>query len=77
MRMRLGASPPRAAPLERAGEGMTDLEIEVLAAEIEAFMRWRSREEERRGRLPARPEPSVSPSFSRAKEKIVRALRRK
>jgi hypothetical protein len=50
MRMRLGASPPRAAPLERVFEERTDLEIEVLAAEIEAFMRLHAREEERRGR---------------------------
>ncbi len=76
LRMRLGASPPRAAPLERAGE-LTDLEIEVRAAEIEAFMRWRAREEERGERIAARARPSVAPSFSRTKAKIVRALRRK
>jgi hypothetical protein len=77
MRMRLGASPPRAAPLERVFEERTDLEIEVLAAEIEAFMKWRVREEEHLERLPARPQPSASPSFSRTKQKIIRALRRK
>ncbi len=71
MRMRLGASPTRAAPLERLGEGRTDLEIEVLAAEIEAHMKWRRRQEELREGLPARPQPS------RTKEKIIRALRRK
>jgi hypothetical protein len=77
MRMRLGASPPRAAPLERVFEERTDLEIEVLAAEIEAFMRLHAREEERRERLRAEPRPSLSPSFSRTKQKIIRALRRK
>ncbi len=77
MRMRLGASPPREARLERAGEGRTDLEIEVLAAEIEALMRWRAREEERGERVAARSQPVASPSCSRTKEKIVRALRRK
>jgi hypothetical protein len=71
MRMRLGASPPRAAPLERVGEGQSDLEIEVLAAEIEAYMKWKAREEER---APAR---EAAPAPSRAKEKIIRALRKK
>jgi hypothetical protein len=73
MRMRLGASPPPGALLERAGEGLTDVEIEVLAYEIEAFMKLRAlreREAERRTRAPAPPP-------SRTKEKIVRALRKK
>jgi hypothetical protein len=73
MRMRLGASPPQAAALERAAQGLTDLEIEVYAAEIEAYMKWKAR-----AAPPAearRPLPSPLPS--RTKEKIVRALRRK
>jgi len=74
MRMRLGASPPRTAPLERAGEGLTDLEIEIYAAEIEAYMRWKARLEER---APAPRAPSPAPLPSRTKEKIVRALRKK
>jgi hypothetical protein len=73
MRMRLGASPPRATPLERTAEGLTDLEIEVYAAEIEAFMKWKAHRaelvEQRRG--------APSPLPSRTKEKIIRALRRK
>jgi hypothetical protein len=72
MRMRLGAAPPRAAPLERAGEGLTDLEIEVRAAEIEAFLRWKARDEER-----AAPVRAPAPLPSRTKEKIVRALRKR
>jgi hypothetical protein len=73
MRMRLGASPLRSAPLERVAEGLTDLEIEVYAAEIEAYMKWKARA------APAVREraPSTSPLPSRTKEKIVRALRRK
>ncbi len=71
MRMRLGAAPPRTAPLERAAEGLTDLEIEVYALEIETYMKWRAREETRADR----PGPSAVPS--RTKEKIVRALRKK
>ncbi len=69
LRMRLGAAPPRTAPLERAGAGLTDLEIEVYAAEIEAYMKWKAREEA----LTA-PAPRAQPS--RTKEKIVRALRK-
>ena len=69
LRMRLGAAPARLAPLERAAEGLTDLEIEVYAAELEAFMRWKARQEPA-APLPARAQPS------RTKEKILRALRR-
>jgi hypothetical protein len=71
MRMRLGASPPRTAPLERVVEGPSDLEIEVLAAEIEAYMRWKARGEDAPASRPAAAAPS------RTKEKIVRALRKK
>ncbi len=85
LRMRLGAAPARAAPLERAAEGLTDLEIEVYAAEIEAFMKWRARQAAPvsgpgalrvaspavRADAAARP-----PQHSRTKEKIVRALRK-
>jgi hypothetical protein len=67
MRMRLGASPPGTAPLERTFEGPSDLEIEVRAAEIEAWLRWKARAA---GRAAPAPVPS------RAKERIVRALRR-
>jgi hypothetical protein len=69
LRMRLGAAPARAAPLERAAEGLTDLEIEVYAAEIEAYMKWKARQD---------PVAPVSPRAqpSRTKERIVRALRK-
>jgi len=72
MRMRLGASPPRAAPLERSFDGISDVEIEVRAAEIEAWMRWKARSADE-------GEPARVPALvtSRAKEKIVRALRKK
>jgi hypothetical protein len=74
MRMRLGASPPRAAPLERAAEGPSDLEIELRAMEIEAYWKWKAREEER---AVAPRAPAAPPIPSRVKEKIVRALRKK
>jgi hypothetical protein len=70
MRMRLGASPGRATPLERTAQGLTDLEIEVYAAEIEAYMKWKAR-----GAHPAAARRPAVPS--RTKEKIIRALRRK
>jgi hypothetical protein len=73
MRMRLGASPPRSAPLERAAEGPSDLEIELRALEIEAYLRWKARQEQ--GSLPRAP--ATLPLPSRTKEKIVRALRKK
>ncbi len=75
MRMRLGASPPRAAPLERTAAGLTDLEIEVYAAEIEAYMKWKAREEELGLAAGRRRAPAPVPS--RTKEKIIRALRKK
>ncbi len=69
MRMRLGASLPRTEPLERVGQGLSDVEIELLAYEIEAWMRL--------GRRSGHRTPSLPPAPSRAKEKIVRALRKK
>jgi hypothetical protein len=73
MRMRLGASPPRATPLERVAAPYTDLEIEVLAVEIEAHLRWK----EHQATVAARAATRVAPQHSRTKEKIVRALRKK
>jgi hypothetical protein len=73
MRMRLGASPPSAAPLERAAAERCDLEIELLAAEIEAHLRWK----EHQAAIAGRAAPRVAPRHSRTKEKIVRALRKK
>ena len=69
MRMRLGAAPARTAPLETVAPGRSDLEIELLAAEIEAHLRWREHR--------ARQARVVAAQPSRTKEKIVRALRRK
>ncbi len=69
MRMRLGAAPARTAPLSTVAAGRSDLEIELLAAEIEAHLRWREHT--------AQQARTVSPRPSRSKEKIIRALRRK
>lgn len=77
LRMWLGASPPAHAALSRAAEVDSDLGIELLAAEIEVYLKWKARQEEG---VVARPSPTrghVSPRPSRTKEKIVRALRKK
>ncbi|MGB8931603.1 MAG: hypothetical protein WCC48_10195 [Anaeromyxobacteraceae bacterium] len=77
MRMRLGATPPRTARLERAVVGDEELEIELRAMEIEAFMKWKAHLASRAApKAPARTAPSVKPAHSRTKEKIVRALRK-
>lgn len=80
LRMRLGASPPRSAPLQRSVEDLSDLEIELLSYEIEGFMRARAHAETVRAR--SAPAPAAAPRMpapiaSRTKEKIVRALRKK
>jgi len=74
LRMRLGAAPPRAAPLEKAGAGRSDLEIELLAYEIEAHLRWKAH---KAAQIGARATPAITPMPSRTKEKIIRALRKK
>jgi hypothetical protein len=71
LRMRLGASLPMAARLERIATA-SDAEIDLLAIEIEAFLADRSR-----GTALAAAASRTAPSASRTKEKIVRALRRK
>jgi hypothetical protein len=77
MRMRLGATPPRTARLERAVEGDEELEIELRAIEIEAFMKWKAHLASRAAPKPAtRASPAAKPGHSRTKEKIVRALRK-
>jgi hypothetical protein len=73
LRMRLGASPPRGAPLQKAVEQMSDLEIELLAYEIEAHLRWRAHRQGAATPIRATPPRPAS----RTKEKIVRALRKK
>ena len=75
LRMRLGASPPRTAALQRVAAA-SDAEIEILAYEVEAWMKLRRGE--RPGRSVAAPVArGPVPTASRTKEKIVRALRKK
>jgi hypothetical protein len=75
VRMRLGASVPRTAPLERSYDADSDLEIEIRAAEIEAWMKAKARAADRAAERVGIRSPTPAPS--RVKEKIVRALRRK
>ena len=76
VRMRLGASLPLSARLDRIAVA-TDAEIEVLAYEIEAWLH--AKENARPGAAVklAGPRHAPAPAASRAKEKIVRALRKK
>ncbi|GEJ59469.1 hypothetical protein AMYX_42100 [Anaeromyxobacter diazotrophicus] len=71
LRMRLGASLPLSARLERIAVA-TDAEIELLAYEIEGFLKLKARRASA-----AAPARTATPTASRTKEKIVRALRRK
>jgi hypothetical protein len=75
LRMRLGATPPRAAPLERAVEDGSDLEIELRALEIEAYLKWKARAGA--ATLTTTTVRVARPQPSRTKDKIVRALRKK
>jgi hypothetical protein len=69
MRMRLGAALPRTSLLERKVLLGSDAELELLAFEIEAFLHLRDRGLAGRSR--------AMPRDSRAKERIVRALRKR
>ncbi len=73
LRMRLGASLPASGALARL-EAASDVEIELLAYEIEAWLHHRG------AAVRAPPQARIrafAPAPSRTKEKIVRALRRK
>ena len=65
MRMRLGAALPRVAALERKALPGSDAELELLAYEVEAYLRLN-------GSAPRGPAGRGG-----AKAKIVRALRRR
>jgi hypothetical protein len=71
MRMRLGASPPRTTALERSYEPLSDLEIEVRAAEIEAWMRWKAHTASRPLPAAAAPQPSRPPPRASPAAKVA------
>ncbi len=71
MRMRLGAALPRKAEIEWMGTADEELAIELRALEIETYLRLRAHQARQ---VTQSRRVSRAPS---AKEKIVRALRRK
>jgi hypothetical protein len=82
MRLRLGASPPLSTTLDWAEEELSEeLQIELQAMQIEAWMKWKAHLAEQRtpkqAAVRAVPTPAPAPRPSRTKEKIIRALRRK
>ncbi len=82
MRLRLGATPPASTTLEWTEEELSeDLQIELQAMQIEAWMKWKAHLAAQRAPRAAtvRAAPATAPAQrpSRAKEKIIRALRRK
>jgi hypothetical protein len=84
MRLRLGASPPATTTLEWTEEELSeDLQIELQAMQIEAWMKWKAHLAAQRAprtgprTATGRTAPTAAPRPSRVKEKIVRALRRK
>ena len=78
MRLRLGASPPATSTLDWVEEELSeDLQIELQAMQIEAWMKWKAHLAAQRAQQPATVRAAPAPRPSRVKEKIVRALRRK
>lgn len=80
MRLRLGASPPDTTTLDWTEQELSeDLQIELQAMQIEAWMKWKAHLASRRAQKHAavRAAPAPAPRPSRVKEKIIRALRRK
>ncbi|MBK9518546.1 MAG: hypothetical protein IPO09_14585 [Anaeromyxobacter sp.] len=77
LRLRLGAALPRTSELEWTERELSeDQQIELQAAQIEAWMKWKDHLARQRAGQPAtRTLPAPQPS--RVKEKIVRALRKK
>jgi hypothetical protein len=69
LRMRHGAGVAVDAPLRRHGEGNQEVQDELLLMEMQLLRAWRMHQKQM-----AR---AVAPQPSRAKDKIVRALRKK
>jgi hypothetical protein len=78
IRMRVGAGLPLGARLERIATA-SDTEIELLAIEVETYLKLKERRAAARPTTAARVAAQARPvaSTSRAKEKIIRALRKK
>jgi hypothetical protein len=78
MRLRLGATPPATTSLEWTEEELSeDLQIELQAMQIEAWMKWKAHLAAQQAPRPAAVRTAPAPRPSRTKEKIIRSLRRK
>ncbi len=77
MRMRLGASVPRTAEIEWMGTADEELEIELRAIEIETWMKMRAHQARQAAKSRTAPARAAAPAPARAKDKIIRALRRR
>jgi hypothetical protein len=75
MRMRLGAAVPRTAEIEWMGTADEELEIELRAIEIETWMKMKAHQARKTAQ--ARTAPARAAAPTRAKDKIIRALRRR
>lgn len=79
LRMRFGVGVQDArAPLPRADGGNAELADELLVLELQLFRSYRAhqaRSQPKNGVVAARP--ALDPTAARAKDKIVRALRKK
>ena len=73
LRMRLGAALPRRGEIEWMGTESEELAIELKALEIETYLKLRAHQ----ARQARRATSAASSSTSAAKDKIVRALRRR
>jgi hypothetical protein len=69
LRMRYGSKVAEKAPLARHGEGNPELQDELLLMEMELLRAFRMHQKQMAAR--------AKPQQSRAKDKIVRALRKK
>lgn len=78
LRMRHGVSEAPAAPLPRAAGGNAELEDELLVIEMQLMRAWKMRlqAQQRAREVAAAPAPTPV-GTNRAKDKIVRALRKK
>lgn len=78
MRYGVGVQDPR-APLPRADGGNAELADELMVLELQLFRSYRAHQARAQGvrNAPAAARPSLEPTAARAKDKIVRALRKK
>ncbi len=78
LRMRYGVGEAdERAPLPRADGGNEELKDELLLLEMQLLRSYRAHLAQKGAKPSAQPARSAEPSSSRAKDKIVRALRKK